>query len=269
MSNNEFLENGNLYQKYYLDVPDTITSIKNPSVHMYCQVCESEQTFNFQTQNWAYNSGHHPANVSSSGQILFLNYLCTGCHCFRRVFVIKISEECDYVLKVGQYPEIDISIDKELLKTMGEYSALYKRGLICEAQGYGIGAYAYYRRIVELIIDDLIDNIYELIDDEKKEDYERALQKTKETQNTSEKIKLIKDLLPSSLRPDNMNPLGILYGLLSEGIHNKSDDECIDIAQEIQNIIVFLIKHIIRSKDEKKEFTESMKKILKKKAKHK
>lgn len=69
------------------------------------------------------------------------------------------------------------------------------------------------------------------------------------------------------MRSDGLNPLGALYEILSEGIHNKSDNECIDIAKEINLILVHLIKQTLISKKEKKEFTEGMKKLLDKRPK--
>ena len=50
-------------------------------------------------------------------------------------------------------------------------------------------------------------------------------------------------------------------------MHAKSDDECIEIAGHIKTILVFFIKQVIQSKQESKEFTASMKKILEKKSK--
>jgi hypothetical protein len=120
----------------------------------------------------------------------------------------------------------------------------------------------YYRRIVESIIDELLDDISELIDGDQKDKYLKALQKTKNVQNTSDKIALVKDLLPPVLNADGYNPLGALYKILSEGIHNKSDDECVDIANTVRMILIFLVKQIIRYKTEKKEFTENMNKLL-------
>ena len=93
-----------------------------------------------------------------------------------------------------------------------------------------------------------------------------ALEKTKQTIVTRDKIDLVKDLLPPSLRPNGMNPLGVLHKVLSEGLHDKSDEDCLDLAISIKNILVYLINQIIRSKEEAKKFTESMRKLLDKKS---
>lgn len=82
----------------------------------------------------------------------------------------------------------------------------------------------------------MLDNISELLDGNEKDKYLLALQETKNVQNTSKKIALVKDLLPPILSANGFNPLGTLYKILSEGIHNKSDDECVDIANSIRII---------------------------------
>lgn len=263
----DFLETYGLYQKYETDVTEFLNQFKKPTIHMYCDECRSEQTF-IMANHYPVNNSSPTDRCSSAGKLVYLDYLCAGCEKFHMAFLIKISNNRDYLMKTGQYPEIDISIDKSIEIALGQHSKLFRKGLVCETQGYGIGAYAYYRRILESIIDNLLDDIYELIDNEDKEKYKGALEQTKQTKQTSEKISLVKDLLPMSLRPDGLNPLGTLYEILSEGIHSKPDDECITIAKEIKLILVHLIKQTSISRKEKKEFTASMRKLLSKKQKN-
>ncbi|MGA2853350.1 MAG: hypothetical protein ABSE90_04395, partial [Verrucomicrobiota bacterium] len=136
----------------------------------------------------------------------------------------------------------------------------------CESQGYGIGAYAYYRRIVETIIDQLLESVMDLVPDVDKPRYLAALQKTKQTIVAKEKIELVKDLLPEILRPSGQNPLGLLHDFLSGGLHIGSEEECLENAQQIREVLVFLVNQIIRSQSSSKQFTESMKKLLDKKS---
>jgi hypothetical protein len=90
--------------------------------------------------------------------------------------------------------------------------------------------------------------------------------KRKNTRVTQEKIELVKDLLPDILRPDGLNPLGVLHSKLSEGLHAESDEECLEVAHSIREIMTFLINQVIKSKESSKAFTESMRKILDKKS---
>ena len=262
MPHPEFLEKYPLYRKFEIDVPYLLREIPKPSIHMFCKKCDSDQTF-IMTNNYQDTKDY---SAKSLGEIVLMEYTCAGCSMFKRHFLIKISEQHDYVMKVGQYLPWDISIDKNIEKLLGEHAELFKKGLICESQGYGIGAYTYYRRIVELIIDELLDSIQNLVPENEKEKYLKALGATKKTKIATEKIELVKDLLPSILRPNNMNPLSTLHDVLSQGIHEKSDDDCMQTATNIKNVLVFLVNQVISSRESAKEFTESMKTLLAKKS---
>ena len=54
-----------------------------------------------------------------------------------------------------------------------------KRGLICESQSYGIEAFAHFRRVVEELIDSLLNDIADLMSGDEKEKYLQALEQAK------------------------------------------------------------------------------------------
>lgn len=128
--------------------------------------------------------------MESRNQKVSLIYQCQSCRKFEREFNAYISSDLDYVYKFGQYPAWEIKLDNELEKLLDKHAHIHRKGLISESQGYGIGAFAYYRRITKEIIDDLIDSIYDLIEEEQKGEYKTALEKTKNTRITQEKILL-------------------------------------------------------------------------------
>ena len=96
--------------------------------------------------------------------------------------------------------------------------------------------------------------------------YKEALEKTKNTIVTAEKIELVKDLLPTILRPNGVNPLSLLHSVLSQGLHAESDDDCLDLAQQCREVLVFLVDQVRASKETAKSFTSNMKKLLDKKS---
>lgn len=73
---------------------------------------------------------------------------------------------------------------------------------------------------------------------------------------------LVKDLLPTSLRPNNVNPLGALHSALSEGLHASTDEECMEIAETVRTILTFLVSQVEESKESRKDFTDSMRRLL-------
>ncbi len=52
-----------------------------------------------------------------------------------------------------------------------------------------------------------------------------------------------------------------------EGLHAKSDDDCLSYAETCRKILVFLVNQVTASKARSKEFTEGMKTLLAKKSK--
>ena len=67
------------------------------------------------------------------------------------------------------------------------------------------------------------------------------------------------------VKPNGMNPLGVLHSELSEGLHASSDEACLENASHIKSILTFLINQIIQSKESSRNFTDSMKSLLNKK----
>jgi hypothetical protein len=165
-------------------------------------------------------------------------------------------------MKVGQQPPYEINPDPTLSKRLGDYSDLFKKGLICESQGYGIGAFAYYRRIVEAVIDQLLNDIEGLIADDDKAQYTAALQRTKASFVATEKIEVVKHLIPTILRPGGANPLGILHTALSEGIHALSDEECLDRAVAVREAMIFLVHQVAETKSSAQKFNAHIRKLL-------
>lgn len=267
MPDSKFLEEYPLYRKFPIIINKHLQEISKVNINMYCKECDSNQTFNMINQYFdGVRKNYHPYNTDydSSGQVVRIKYVCAHCVKFFRYFILKINENLDYIMKVGQYPPWDISIGKNMKDILGGYTDYFKRGKICESQGYGIGALAYYRRIVEEIIDKLLDSISDLMSGEEKTKYEEALAETKKTKVSQQKIELVKDLIPPILNTEQFNPLKTLHNVLSEGLHGRSDEECLEDASIIKNVLIFLVNSILKRKKDQDEFTEGMKKILEK-----
>lgn len=266
MPNKAFLEKYSLYRKFRVDVlPKTLDQWPTASINMSCLKCKSNQTFvmrNYYWENFEYQ------NYPSKGVSVRLVYLCTHCQEFERLFYVRADndKQGSWYMKVGQFPAWEVSGDTSIEHLLGSHASYYKKGLICESQGYGIGAFSYYRRIVEEVIDELLEEIADLLSGEELAAYQVALEKTKMTIVTAEKIELVKDLLPTILRPDGMNPLSALHSALSQGLHAESDEDCSDLAENCREILVFLVNQVSASKQTAKSFTVSMRKLLDKKS---
>jgi len=255
----------------------SLTNLSKPPLNLYCKVCRNSQTFNMENDFEHYSVTINKLNRSLEsltpvGKILEMRYLCASCNSYRYTYFLEFGVDktpredsqtfTGWVRKIGQSPPWEIDIDKNLEKALGNDAELYKKGLTSESQSYGIGSYAYFRRITENIIDELLNSISGLIDENEKEQYLAALEKVKKTRVTEEKIELVQGLLPVSLQPNNINPLKALHSALSEGLHNKTDEECLELADTIKTILIYLLEEIRSRNDKAKEFTDKMKKLL-------
>lgn len=263
MPNKEFLEEYPLYRKMKLEHPDRLDNLPKVNINMHCPTCTSNQTFIMKNEYWE-NAGY--MNAPSQNMGLRLLYLCSHCESFERLFFVKFSPSREnWLMKIGQYPAWEIVGNPNIERLLGNHAAYFKRGLVCESQGYGIGAFSYYRRIVEEIIDGLLDEIAGLLSGSDFNAYQEALEKTKRTIVTADKIVLVKDLLPPILRPEGMNPLSALHSALSQGLHAESDESCLELAEHCRETLVFLVNQVAASKESAKTFTSSMRKLLEKK----
>jgi len=261
----KFLEEYPLYRKFRLkSLPLTLDKVPVVQINMNCATCQSNQTFGMSLQ--PYNGAGH-ANSHAAGSVVSYQYTCTHCREQTRNFTVYMyGGEHPYLEKVGQHPPWKIEMNRELEQALGDNSDLYAKGLVCESQGYGIGAFGYYRRIVEWIIEDLLVDVEKIMSGEEREIYSEALTKVKGTHVAAEKIHLVKDLLPEILRPEGMNPLSALHSALSEGLHAKSDEDCLDYAASCKEVLVFLVTQLAITQVASSRFTQSMRNLLDKKS---
>lgn len=278
-----FLIEKPLYVKLIQGLPEYNYQLYPEMLLMNCSICKDKRPFHkpgyrkgipWIGQTSAKNPENYISSVHSNPEqpplrsgIYTVEYICTGCDKEHFWCWLETNTQEKWIRKIGQVPPWSKNSDKNLEKLIDSYKDLYRKGLICESQGYGIGAYAYYRRIVENTIDELLELITDLIEPAEKEKYLKALAEVKKTFVAKEKIDLVKDLLPSLLRPQGYNPLSILHSGLSDGIHNESDEKCLEFAQYIREVLVFLTSQIAIHRESTKIFTDSMKKILERKNK--
>lgn len=166
-----------------------------------------------------------------------------------------------YIRKVGANPQIKIIPDKIITKYFDrETNKWYYKGLNALNDNYGIGSFAYFRRIIEKELINIIKDIKSLPDSHKPE-IEELL--TLHSQNP--KISTIYDNifqhLPNSLKSLGVNPIKLLYNQTSEGLHSLIEDECIEKAKSILALLNFVIKKINEERSEIKELREIVKSL--------
>jgi hypothetical protein len=108
----------------------------------------------------------------------------------------------------------------------------FNKGLRSEAQGLGVGAFAYYRQVVENQKDRLIDEIINVANlGNPPPELIAELSEAKGETQFSSAVEKIKHGIPEVLLTGGHNPLTLLHKALSEGLHAGTDDDCLGIAQ--------------------------------------
>lgn len=147
--------------------------------------------------------------------------------------------------KIGQYPSVaDLSLPelKEYRKVMTqEDEKELKRAIGLFASGIGVGSFVYLRRIFERIIVTASQRAIEE-GNIKEEEFGKA--------HVNGKIKMLAGYLPKSLVN---NP--VFYGIISKGIHELSEEDCLEFFPVMQSFIMMILRQwekIRRDEEEEK-----------------
>lgn len=161
-----------------------------------------------QNTEWKWKSGQ----IENVSRILMFQFVCSMNEEHHLDYIVLTTDNS--MMKIGQYPsvadmtfpELDVYkhvISKEDRKELGTAIGLF-------ASGVGAGSYVYLRRILERLIYQTKATTGDLIDDEK---FEQA--------RMAERIKMLEGYLPEVLIKNTT-----IYGILSKGIHELSEEEC-------------------------------------------
>jgi hypothetical protein len=192
-------------------------------------------------------------------------YICTCFSCKQQQIFITLRVYPDsksktgwYALKVGQYPAVEITPEKEILNFLEEKDkSFYKKALMCLSQGYGIGAFAYFRRVLENQIKKIIQDLIEA----EVENYEKIkviYENFEKSHQMSNLIENVGRFLPASFKLLGDNPLHLLYQQMSGGIHEFEEESCLEKSRNLDIIFKFLIKKINEEKSELKSVRKAM-----------
>jgi len=171
-------------------------------------------------------------------------------------------------VKVGQYPELEERVPEALEQALdGVDLKLYRNALRMRNFNLGVAAVAYMRRIIENRMTDMLEILHESAraHNAPAELLERH-QAMKNEKRFSEKIDYAGELLPSSLRPSGKpNPMAILHELASEGLHAKSDEECVDIFDSCRRTFEYVFGKLRIETEDAKNFVKEMAGLAEKK----
>lgn len=192
-----------------------------------------------------YNTNYDRINDNNvdKGNLFIKEYKCCLDDKHRKFEVFYWDKQTNKIIKIGEYPSAYDNGNKEYLeklkkvcsnkeaKDMAQY---VNKALIMESNGFGIAALLYMRRAFERLI---------IISEDKNK-----------SQNSCEKMAdRIKNnpLLPEQIKADRR-----VYNIISEGIHNETEEECMELFNVIKVGFTILLRRTYESVEEKKELEE-------------
>lgn len=217
--------------------------LATPELDLHCEYCEGTRAFKC--------IGGEGAALHRGAIFDELDYECKNCkegHKYRKRFCLAIfgDGKSGVVQKIGEYPPYSPITSRKIYDLIGEnHRQLFLKGRRAELRGLGIGAFAYYRRIVDNQKDLIIERLETVAKHlgASEETLKIFLSAKAQDQFTSA-IKEIKDALPPALFIDTHNPLTLLYDLLSDGIHDLSDEECLIHARTVRTLLIALAERM-------------------------
>lgn len=241
--------------------------LKTPEIQLHCsnETCNGVRFFR------CVSGGAHQLTYEESKDF-FLTYKCANCQKSTKAFAItaKRTEDSNSgsLYKFGETPIFGPPTPARLLKLIGPDRDLFLKGRRCENQGLGVGAFVYYRRVVENQKNRILKEIKKALEnlgapEEKLHILDTAIAETQFTKA----LEIAKPAIPESLLINGHNPLKLLHGALSEGIHNMSDEDCLGYAASVRVVLGELSERLSQALKNEVELTHAISRLLAPKSK--
>jgi hypothetical protein len=199
----------------------------------------------------------------------FVTYICSNCRDSLKFFSLQVeqsetNETNGSVYKFGEEPPFGPITPPRLLKLLGNQREMFLNGRRCEILGLGIGAFGYYRRVVENQRDRIINEIEKV---SRKigaaDDIIATLEAAQKETQFSKSVSLVKNAIPPALLVNGHNPLLLLHNALSAGLHAETDETCLELAQAVRIVLVDLAERLSQAIRDEAELNNAVSRLLK------
>ena len=196
--------------------------------------------------------------------LFYLTYKCSNCQQHTKTFSLagmieQVGHPEGKLRKIGELPNYGPPTPSRLIKLIGPDREVFLKGRLCENQGLGIGAFIYYRRVVEKQKDRILSEIIKVSEkigasQEKIDSLQAAITETQ----FSKALEIAKETIPESLLINGHNPLKLLHSVLSDGVHEKSDERCLELASSIRVILSELSERLSQALKDDAELKKAL-----------
>jgi hypothetical protein len=198
---------------------------------------------------------------------IFLTYKCSNCQNSFKTYAATAtrleSTDSGSLYKFGETPIFGPPTPARLLKLIGPDRDIFLKGRRCENQGLGVGAFVYYRRVVENQKNRIFREIVKVLERlGASEDNLKTLNTAIEETQFTKALEIAKPAMPESLLINGHNPLKLLHNALSDGIHNMSDEDCLGYAASVRVVLGELSERLSQALKDEAELTHAISRLL-------
>ena len=267
----EFLENTPLYVwREFSKSSVNRRSLWIKEIDAFCETCGQSRPFHAKDEpSDRFVAAMPPLRgpgISSTDQYLktgtsYFEFTCVSCGKSKRRHLVEqiVAEKTIRFQKYGELPRKRLAKNPVLQRFLKDDLDNYEKAVVCLSSGYGIAAFAYFRRVVENNINGLLDLVQE---DAKSSGADTqvtaALAELRKDSPMSEKIKIANHALPEHLKPDGQNPLAKVYQVLSEGVHRLPEEECLNKAKETSECLAYMVSELASRKEHRARFKSTV-----------
>jgi hypothetical protein len=200
----------------------------------------------------------------------YVTYRCSNCQKVEKTFSLaaKVDEDrkpTGMCYKFGELPTYGPPVSPKLIKLIGPEREEFLKGRRCENQGLGVGAFIYYRRVVENQKNRILEQIIEV--SEKigaQEDKIKILKSAVSENQFSKALDMAKDAMPESLLINGHSPILLLHSALSEGVHALTDEQCLELAGSVRIVLGELSERLSQALKDEAELKKALSTLMNK-----
>lgn len=255
MNIKKILEEDALYEEYEPD-SDLIEKLitYSGSMDRFCPQCNKDSVFKTEKLR-GFDFRGTPDNDFENPRIIQIQFYCSrnSSHLAFATFIRTI----DKVIKAGQYPSTADNLKPAIERFKKDFKDDYeelRRAYGLADHDVGIGSYTYLRRVFERRLKSAIER--------KKTNDLRFDEESLEGLRIDEKINALKSELPEFLVKNKS-----IYSILSKGIHELTEEECISYFGVLSKSVQLLLEQeleIIEKTKLEVELSKEVNKINKK-----
>ena len=215
--------------------------LAEPPLQLHCSVCDGVRWFDKNECSLYPEQGRWKDGI--------LAYLCRNCKKVIKRYALTVhavaGKQSGKAYKFGEFPQFGDPLPTRIFTLVGPDKELFLQGRRSENRGFGIGSLTYYRRVVEEQWERIVIEIRKVA--EKVGASPQIISTLNDVAKHTQfgrAVDSVKPAVPQVLLINGHNPLTLLHTALSEAVHDKSDQECLEIAQDIRTVLAELAERI-------------------------